>query len=174
MKICRANRAQAQACAAIYNYWVQHSTASFDVTGRDAAAVEAWYAVHEPAPYPLLAALDEHEVVIGWGTLTPWSPRTGYRHTAEISIFAHPGYLRRGVAVALGRALLGHARAQSMRTVLARLEAGNAPSLALFASLGFVAVGTMHAVGRKFERWLDVVLMECDLGEPEGQNPDLS
>lgn len=166
MRICRATRAQASDCAAIYNYWVKHSSASFDTEGRDAARTEAWHVQHQPDRYPLLVAVDADETVVGWGSLTPWSSRSGYRHTAEISLFTHADHLRRGIAREIGHALLEHARAHSLRVLLARLEAGNEPSRRLFAQLGFREVGTMHAVGHKFGRWLDVLLLEYDLRPP--------
>lgn len=167
MNIRRATLEQAHACAAIYNYWVDHSTATFDTMGRDETAVREWYAAHDDERFPLLAATDDVGDVIGWGTLTAWSDRIGYRHTGEISIFTSADHQRRGVALAIGEALIEHAERAGLRVLLARLEASNEPSRGLFAKLGFTEVGTMHAVGFKFGRWLDVLVLERDLGEPE-------
>lgn len=163
MQIRPASAAEAADCSAIYNYWAQCSTATFDHQGRDEAATKMWYTAHNCERFPLLAAVDDDGRVAGWGTLTPWSDRPGYRYTAEISIFVSPDYLRQGLGLKLGEALLDTARRTDTRIVLARLEASNQQSIALFERLGFSTAGIMHAVGHKFDRWLDVRLMQIDL-----------
>ena len=40
----------------------------------------------------------------------------------------------------------------------------NAASIGLHAALGFERVGCLTAVGRKFDRWIDTVLMQRALG----------
>jgi phosphinothricin acetyltransferase len=39
-------------------------------------------------------------------------------------------------------------------------DSGNAASIGVHAACGFEPVGTMKAVGRKFDRWVDVVIMQ--------------
>ena len=51
-------------------------------------------------------------------------------------------------------------RFREMGKQVAGIEAGNAASLALHERFGFVRVGMMPEVGRKFDRWLDLVLMQ--------------
>lgn len=51
-----------------------------------------------------------------------------------------------------------------MHVMVGAIEAGNAASLALHERFGFVRVGEMREVGRKFGRWLDLVLMQRMLG----------
>ncbi len=43
-------------------------------------------------------------------------------------------------------------------------DAANAGSIGLHRALGFEPTGLLTAVGWKFERWLDVVLMQRRLG----------
>ncbi len=43
---------------------------------------------------------------------------------------------------------------------MARIVGGHEASIALHAAFGFEVVGTEREVGRKFNRWLDVVLMQ--------------
>ena len=43
-------------------------------------------------------------------------------------------------------------------------DAANAGSIGLHRALGFEPAGLLTAVGWKFERWLDVVLMQRQLG----------
>lgn len=44
-------------------------------------------------------------------------------------------------------------------------DGANDRSIALHARAGFAHVGRLPAVGRKFERWVDSVLMQRPLGE---------
>jgi len=46
---------------------------------------------------------------------------------------------------------------------VARIEASSAASRALHASVGFDLVGVEREVGRKFNRWLDVAIMQLML-----------
>jgi phosphinothricin acetyltransferase len=45
-------------------------------------------------------------------------------------------------------------------TVLARIVGGHEASIALHEAVGFEVVGTEREVGRKFGRWLDVMVMQ--------------
>jgi phosphinothricin acetyltransferase len=62
--------------------------------------------------------------------------------------------------------LIARARAMRKHVMIAGIEAGNAPSLKLHARLGFAKVGHLGAVGRKFDRWLDLVFMQLMLEDP--------
>ena len=69
------------------------------------------------------------------------------------------GDLRRGLGRALLAAVIARARGAGKHAMVAAIEAGNAPSIRLHESLGFVPVGTMPQVGQKFGRWLDLALL---------------
>ncbi len=59
--------------------------------------------------------------------------------------------------------MIGHAGAQGKHTMIGGIEAGNAESLRLHASLGFEEVGRLRESGRKFDRWLDLVFVQLML-----------
>jgi GNAT superfamily N-acetyltransferase len=77
-------------------------------------------------------------------------------------------YQKVNTTIAFGSALLGalveRARGYGAHVMVAGIEARNEASLALHARFGFVRVGLMPEVGRKFDRWLDLVLMQRRLG----------
>ena len=50
-------------------------------------------------------------------------------------------------------------------------DSANAGSIGLHRSLGFALIGTHPAVGLKFGRWLDTVMMQLALGEGEATVP---
>jgi phosphinothricin acetyltransferase len=104
--------------------------------------------------------------VIGWASLNRYNPREAYGHTVELSVYVRDGYRGRGIGRALVRELLDQARSVGHHVVLAQVAADQEPSLAMHRSLGFREVGTLREVGFKFDRWLDVVLMDRLLAEP--------
>ena len=54
---------------------------------------------------------------------------------------------------------------------MARIAASGDASRALHARCGFELVGVEREVGRKFNRWLDVAVMQCLLSERDERGP---
>ena len=103
--------------------------------------------------------------VIGYAYATPFRPRPAYRHTLENSVYLSPAARGHGVGRLLLAELIARAEALGARQMTAVIgDSGNAASIGLHLALGFVQVGTLRHVGRKFDRWLDVVLMQRTLG----------
>jgi L-amino acid N-acyltransferase YncA len=156
-----AAESDAPTIAAIYNHYVRTSTATFDTQERSIADQVAWLADHT-GPYPALVA-ETSEGVVAWGALSAWGTRCAYRHTVEISVYVTPDEAGHGIGPALSQALIERARELRHHAVISQIVHENAPSLAMSRRLGFEHVGTLREVGRKFDRWLDVVLMELVL-----------
>jgi len=154
-----AREGDAAAINAIYNHYVRTATATFDTEEMSLERRVAWLAEHT-GPYPALVAHDSAGVVLGWGSLSRWGTRNAYRHTVEISVYVAAEHIGRGVGPALSDALLGEARRLGHRAVISQIVHENEPSLKMAERQGFEHVGTLKQVGRKFDRWLDVVLME--------------
>jgi L-amino acid N-acyltransferase len=152
------------AVTAIYNEEVCGSTTTMDTEPRGDTAQREWFAVHTSTAYPLLVA-EVGGNLVGWGTLSPWSPRGGYARTVEASVFVRRGARRGGVGAALLAALIEQAQRAGHRVVLGRIEATNEASRRLVLSVGFASVGVMHRVGEKFGRVLDVEIFELMLVE---------
>ena len=62
-------------------------------------------------------------------------------------------------------ALIDRARAQGLHVMVAAIEAGNAPSIALHRAMGFSDPQILPQVGQKFGRWLDLAFMQLQLDE---------
>ncbi len=113
-------------------------------------------------PWLVAQAGDE---VLGYAYAGPFRPRHAYRYTLEDSIYLHPQARGRGVGRLLLAELLARCEACGARQMLAVIgDSQNLGSVALHRALGFTPVGTFADVGRKFDRWLDVVLMQRALG----------
>jgi len=148
----------AAAVRAIYNVEVETSTATFDLVTRSLDDQRAWLAARSGA-FAAIVAVDG-DAVIGFASLSPYKERAAYRTTVEDSVYVDRGHHGRGV----GRALLGYvvdvAAASGFHAVMARIEASGTASRALHAACGFELVGVEREVGRKFNRWLDVAVMQ--------------
>ena len=164
MQIRPARPDDAESIAAIYNHAVRETTATFDTEEKTAEDCRAWFAARQPE-HPVLVAGDGAGVIVGWGALSPWSERCSYRATVEMSVYVDPAKLRHGIGSALATALLAAAPALGLHVVLSRICTENAARMAMSERLGFTFIGTMHDVGRKFDRWLDVALFELVLPE---------
>jgi L-amino acid N-acyltransferase YncA len=157
-RIRPANEGDVPALAEIYNEAVRTTVATFDTEPRSEAAQLEWYRHHDAA-HPVLVA--EHAGrAIGWASLSQWSDRRAYDGTAEVSFYVTSAHRGHGVGRTLLTRLVEGADRLGVHVLLARIADGNAVSLHLHETLGFRRVGVMHEVGWKFDRWVDVHLLE--------------
>jgi phosphinothricin acetyltransferase len=156
-----AVESDAPAIAAIYNYYVRTSTATFDTQERSTADQAVWLSEHT-GPHPVFVA-ERGEGIVAWGALSAWGTRCAYRHTVEISVYVAPDVAGEGIGPAVSTVLIEAARGLRHHAIISQIVHENDPSLAMSRRLGFEHVGTLREVGRKFDRWLDVVLMELVL-----------
>lgn len=148
----------------IYNLEVQTSTVTFDILPRSLDEQRQWLTARSGA-HAVIVAEREGEVV-GFASLSPWRPRPAYATSVEDSVYVRRDQQGRGVGRLLLDELVEVARAHGFHAVLARIVGGHESSVRLHQSVGFDLVGTEREVGRKFGRWLDVVVMELLLGAP--------
>jgi len=151
----------AAAIAAIYNHYIRTSTATFDTEEKSVEDRVAWLAEHGGA-YPVLVAIDGADIV-AWGALSRWGTRRAYRHSVEISVYVAPHATQAGLGPAMCEALLAQAREIGHHAIISQIVSENEPSLKMAARLGFENAGLLREVGRKFGRWLDLVVMELVL-----------
>ncbi len=156
--IRRAVQADAAAIACIYNEAVLNTTATFDIEPKSVEEREQWLQSHDER-HPVLVAVVSGRVV-GWASLTRWSERRAYDDTAETSFYVHSTYRGRGIGRKLKEATLEEARRLGYHTLIARVADGSDESLHLNKSAGFVHVGTLREVGRKFGRLIDVHVLQ--------------
>ncbi len=148
---------------AIYNREIESGTATFEMSPRSLDQQVEWVAEHSgahPAVVALMADDMGEEVVVGFGSLSPYRPRAAYSTTVEDSVYVAEGSQRLGIGRAILEELLRLAEAHGFHAVIGRIAGGNEGSVALHAGRGFEMIGTEREVGRKFGRWLDVVCME--------------
>lgn len=158
-----ATACDAAALAAIYQPHVLAGTATFETEAPDAAEMAARLAAVMAWIGPWLI-LEEDGAALGYAYVGPFRTRTAYRFTGETSIYLAPEACGRGLGTALLGALIEQARARGCRQLLAVIgDSANAASIRLHARHGFTETGVLRSVGWKFDRWLDVVLMQREL-----------
>jgi L-amino acid N-acyltransferase YncA len=148
----------------IYAHHVLHGLASFEEIPPDVDEMRIrWEGVRAlELPY-IVAELDG--IVAGYAYAGLYRTRSAYRHTIEDSVYVRHGMAGRGVGLALLTELIERCTGGPWRQMVAVIgDSANTPSIALHRKLGFREVGTLEAVGFKFGRWVDSVLMQRALG----------
>ncbi|CCE05978.1 putative acyltransferase with acyl-CoA N-acyltransferase domain [Bradyrhizobium sp. STM 3843] len=169
IQIRDATEADAASILRIYNDAVLQTTAIWNDRPSDLEGRIAWLVERRQSGYPVLVASDRSQV-LGYASLGAFRPWDGYRHTVEHSVYVDSAARRLGVGSALVNELISRARTMNKHVMVAGIEATNEPSLQLHAQLGFTRVGHLRSVGRKFDRWLDLVFMQLILeDELQGQ-----
>ena len=163
MLIRDAGSADLPRILAITNHEILTGTALWTIVPATPAGRGAWIEERQAAGYPVLVVEHEGDVA-GFGSYGAFRPHDGYLHTVEHSLYIDPAAARRGLGAAMLDALIRHATAAGRHAMIGGIEAGNAASIALHERAGFRAAGTLPQVGRKFDRWLDLVFMHRLLG----------
>jgi len=149
----------ADALRAIYNVEVLESTVTFDLRPRSLVEQLTWIDDHSGG-HPAIVAVGDGDDVVGFASLTAYRPRPAYSTTVEDSIYVHRNVRGQGVGRLLLTELVVLARENGFHSVIGRIVGDHDASIALHAACGFEPVGREREVGRKFNRWLDVVLMQ--------------
>jgi phosphinothricin acetyltransferase len=163
MEIRDACREDIEGITAIYNDAVEHTTAIWNETKIDTENRLAWLADRQRAGYPVLVAVDDDRMVLGYASFGDWRAFEGYRHTVEHSVYVRDGQRGKGIGKALMLALIERARAIGKHAMVAGIEAKNAESIRLHEKLGFERVGYLKEVGTKFGAWLDLAFLQLTL-----------
>ncbi|MEO7105538.1 MAG: N-acetyltransferase family protein [Rhodoferax sp.] len=162
------------AITAIYTHHVLHGTGTFETTPpteQDMAARRA-DVLSKELPY---LVIETEDGVLGFAYCNWFKPRPAYRYSAEDSIYLAPAASGKG----LGRLLLEELMAQAERAGVRKLiavigDSSNLGSVGVHKACGFNHVGVLANCGWKFDRWLDVVLMDRVIGLGSSQAPSQS
>jgi L-amino acid N-acyltransferase YncA len=153
----------AASIAAIYAHHVLHGTATFDTEPPEVAAWCEKIASIAARGWPFVVA-EQDGSLAGYAYATQFRDRPAYAGTCENSIYLAPDHIGRGIGSRLLPALIEAAHQAGFRQMIAVIGGSEPASVALHAKCGFVHAGRMVGVGRKFDRILDTVYMQCALG----------
>jgi L-amino acid N-acyltransferase YncA len=156
--------ADINAITAIYAHHVLHGTGTFEITPPDASDITARRADVLSKGLPYLV-LEVDGLVVGFAYCNWFKPRPAYRFSAEDSIYLASSASGKGWGKLLLIELMAQAERAGIRKLIAVIgDSANSGSIGVHKACGFESVGVLGACGWKFERWLDVVLMERALG----------
>jgi Sortase and related acyltransferases len=153
-----------KAITEIYNEAVVKTTATFVTQPKTLQEQQTWFTDHQ-LRYPLIVAQQDNQIV-GWASLNKWSDLYAYNDTAEVSVYIHNGFQRKGIGRQLLKKTIQEGRTNRFHTIIARITSDNQASINLLKSEGFCEIGLMREVGRKFDKLLDVCLMQIIFDAP--------
>jgi phosphinothricin acetyltransferase len=165
MPLIRSSRDEdITAITAIYRHHVLTGTGTFEIDPPSEADMSARRADVLAKGLPYLVVEDAGQV-LGFAYCNWFKPRPAYRFSAEDSIYMAAGVQHKGLGKALLTELCAQAERAGVRKFLAVIgDSANAASIGVHRSVGFTPVGIITSCGWKFDRWLDVVMMEKPIG----------
>lgn len=164
--IRQATEADIPGITAIFNDVIRTSTAVYADKPVDLADRQAWFEARRQAGYPVLVAVEADEVA-AFASFGDWRGAwSGYRYTVEHSVHVRADRRGAGLGRVLMQELIPLAGNLGKHVMIGSIDADNLASIAFHERLGFEAVARLREVGYKFERWLDLVVMQRFLNRP--------
>ncbi len=150
---------------AIYNHYIEHTSVTFDLRPFTPEERQGWFDEHATAGgrIRLLVAADANGQVAGYATTSRFRPKAAYDTTVEASVYCSPTHVGQGIGTRLYSELFRVIAGEDINRIVAGVTMPNAASLALHRRFGFTEVGVFSSVGRKFDRYWDVIWLERGL-----------
>jgi phosphinothricin acetyltransferase len=148
----------------LYNHYVLNTPVTFDTTPFTVDERRRWFDDHAPVGRHRVIVADAGPVgIVGYASSSRFRPRAAYDTTVEASVYCRTDWIRRGVGLALYRALFEALAVEDIHRIVAGVTLPNPGSVALHERCGFRQVGVLSSVGRKFDRYWDVAWFERPL-----------
>jgi len=157
--IREAVAADAGVICAIWNPVIRDTTITFNPVQKSEADICAMIADKNARGQSFLVAFDA-DTLLGFATYGQFRAGDGYRQTAVHTIILGPHARRQGTGRSLMKTLCDHAAGQGMHSLFAGCSAENVAAVAFHIKAGFVQVAQLPQVGRKFDRWIDLILLQ--------------
>jgi L-amino acid N-acyltransferase YncA len=164
MNIRPAHEADLQAILSIYNHSIVHTTSVYTYDPFTFPMIKEWYDHKQEAGFPILVAEIDDEVVgyASYGMFRNWP---AYKFTVEHSVHIDSNHRRKGIAKRLLEELIEQAKSNDLHSMVGCIDAENTSSLDFHKKLGFEEVAHIKEVGYKFDRWLDLKILQLMLNE---------
>lgn len=149
----------AEAIAAIWNPYIRDTATTFTTTEKAPAGIAGDIQLRLSEGKAFLVAESEAKV-LGFATYFQFRSGPGYAHTMEHTVILSPEARGKGVGRALMKALEDHARKARVHSLVAGVSGENPNAIAFHERLGYERVALMPEAGRKFGRWMDLILLQ--------------
>lgn len=170
MKIIQCTSEYASQILEIFNDAILNTTALYDYQPWTMETMEIWFRTKAEHNFPVIAAVDDENRLLGFGTYGVFRIRPAYKYSIENSVYVHRNHRGKGIGEILLREIIRQATEQNYHTIIGVIDATNEASISLHKKCGFSDTGTIRQVGYKFGRWLDATFMQLILPTPE--SPD--
>ncbi|KIY62491.1 phosphinothricin N-acetyltransferase [Cylindrobasidium torrendii FP15055 ss-10] len=160
-----ATEDDASAIQEIYAHHVLHGLATFEVDPPPVDEIQRRWKGVVTKGMPYLVAENHESLVLGYGYISHFRERVAYNFTLENSVYLRHDATGQGIGKALLKELIGLCEKGPWRQMVAAVgNSENLASIRLHQSMGFRLVGTLKDVGFKHGRWVDVVMLQRELG----------
>ena len=149
---CNIN--DAQQIADIYNYYIEHTTITFDEHSLPVKEISRRISTTMNR-YPWLVYEKEAQIS-GYAYASGFREKSAYRYSVESTIYVKHGEENQGIGTLLYQRLINDLKQQSMHCMVGVISLPNPASIRLHEKLGFEKVAHMKQTGRKFNQWIDV------------------
>lgn len=149
----------AEAVLEIWNPVIRDTVSTFNSQEKTHSELLAYFEKKERAGEPFFVAV-EGDDVLGFATYGPFRGGVGYRHTFEHTVMVAPSGVGRGVGRALLKAVEFHVQERGAHSLMAGVSGENEQGIRFHKALGYQEVARVPEVGRKFDRWFDLVLLQ--------------
>lgn len=156
-----ATDADILAIGRVWNHYIRNSSATFTADEKSEDDLRIYIETRLSGAVPVLVARQQGQgACLGFAAASPFRSGPGYAHSLETSVMLAPEATRQGAGRALMEEVEARARRAGVHVLVAGISGENSDALAFHTCIGFEEVGRMPEVGFKFERWLDLVLMQ--------------
>lgn len=145
----------------IYNYYVTHTVATFDIEPLSFEAFETKVNLIN-SDYPFLVFEEDNEV-LGFAYASRFRPKPAYNFTVESTVYVKHTAHGKQIGSQLYKALIAELKQTETHTVLGVLTIPNDASVRLHEKFGFKEVALLKEVGLKFGNWHDVGIYQLKL-----------
>lgn len=146
----------------IVNHAILHTTSNYNYDIQTLETQKKWFEDKKSKKLPIIVA-DLDGQVVGFGSYGQFREKIGYQYTVEHSVYVVDHITGKGIGTLLLTELIHLAKKQGYHVMIGAIDGDNLGSIAFHERFGFVITGTIREVGYKFDRWLDLVLMQLIL-----------
>jgi phosphinothricin acetyltransferase len=144
----------------IYNYYIEHTTVTFDIEKLSIADVQT--KLERNWKYPCVVC-EQDGVIVGFAAASEWKAKKAYQQTVELSVYLRPDSYKNGYGSSLYSELIDILRSQGIHSIISGIIMPNHQSIALHDKFRFKKVAHFSEVGYKFDKWFDVTYWQLML-----------
>jgi L-amino acid N-acyltransferase YncA len=145
---------QAPQILEIYRHGIESGMATFETEVPEWPGFEQKYLTHSR----IVAVADD--ILAGWAALSPVSSRECYSGVAEVSVYVHGNFQRKGIGRELLIALITESEKNGIWSLLSVIHEENRASIHLHEQCGFRYIGYRERIAMLDGIWRTTVMME--------------